>query len=286
MTGLLGFLIVIVIVIVIRQLSFSKAPARAVIDLPDFAAIANARARAKSRADWSGYSKISGEIAKLKQGWSLEERYFSKKPIAEFEQKISEESLLTQTSQIKQLFAEEETFRKTALAKSVALYRQKLQLEAERELEIKTAGLTNSFANEVGHQELDLKNVVEDYHAKLVNDYQVTLANLQLQLLLVDLSGDVKDPAGEKQKIQNQIEKIHQEMGDKVTVKQRQLAAGLEEFKQQRLLALNLEIAGLKVQLAATVEAELENYYKQLEADFNKWRQQRAREIQMVIDLR
>jgi hypothetical protein len=250
-----------------------------VIDLPDYAAN-------MKRADWNEYTKVGQAMGELVNGWAHPQSLLSKEQISKFEQKISEESLGIQTSQIKLLFAEEEAFRKTDLDKTLELYQSKLNQEMERELDLETVRLKIDYQKEVTNRESNIKNAIAKYNGELIAEYQVTLANLQLQLLLVDLSNRVKEPTLEKQKIQDQIDKIHQEMYDKVSIRQRQLSEELVQYKRQRQMTLDSEINGIRTQLAQKAESALNKYRNLLEADFYQWRQQRQQDIQMVINLR
>jgi hypothetical protein len=248
-------------------------------DLPDYAV--NLK-----RADWNEYTQIGQAVSKLTKGWIYSPNSLSDKQLITFDQKISKESLSVQTTQIKLLFTEEEAFRKADLDKALESYRSKLNLEMERELEEQTNRLKKNFQKEVTNQELALKNAIAKYNDELAAQYQVTLANLQLQLLLVDLSSRIKEPELEKQRIQEQIDSIHQEMYDKISIRQQQLGEELVQYKKQRQMLLDSEIASIRKQLINTTESALNQYRKSLEADFYQWRQQRQQDIQMVINLR
>lgn len=273
--GLLGMLGIILIWQGYRFLNLKPS----VNDLPDYAAN-------MKRADWNEYTKIGQTMSELTKGWAYSKSALSDKQIRTFEQKISEESLGAQTAQIKQLFDEEEAFRKAGLDKTLELYRNKLHLEMERELNDEIVRLKSHYQKELTKQEFNNKKAIDQYNEELVAKHQITLANLQLQLLLVDLSNHVKEPALEKQKIQRQIDKIHQEMYDKLSIRQQQLSEKLAQAKKQNQMLLDAEIAGIRNQLAKTAENALNNYCKLLEADFHQWRQQRQQDIQMVINLR
>lgn len=251
-----------------------------VTDLPDYAANLE-------RADWNEYAKISGAMSELTGGWVYPKSSSQKKEkISIFQQKIAEESLSAQTNQIKLLFTEEEAFRKAELENALELYRNKLHLEMERELQEQTIRIKTNFEKEVTVRELAIKNTVTQYNEEMAAKYQVTLANLQLQLLLIDLSNRIKEPALEKQRIQGQIDKVHQEMYDKISIRQQQLSEELAQYKKQRQISLDSEIAGIRNKLANTAESAFNKYRERLEADFYQWQQQRQQDIEMVIDLR
>ena len=152
----------------------------AAIDLPNYATD-------MKRVDWNEYSKIGQAVSELTSRWKSPNSSFSNQPIRNFEQKISKESLEAQTGQIKHFFAEEEAFRKADLEKSLEKYRYKLDLEMARELDVETNRLRARYQKQALQRELNLKNAVSKYNDELDAEYQVILANLQLQLLIVDL---------------------------------------------------------------------------------------------------
>jgi hypothetical protein len=249
------------------------------IDLPDYAANL-------MQVDWNGYTQIGREVSELTKQWLPAKSMVAGAEFGWFEQKISEESLSAQTTQIKQFFTEEESFRKADLEKDLDMYRNQLNLEMVQELDVETIRLKTRYQREFNRRERDIKDAITKYNDELLAGYQVTLANLQLQLLLVDLSNRINDPAVEKRKIQDQIDKIHQEMNDKLTSRQRQLSEELAQYKKQHQTALDLEIAGIRDRLAKSAESAISKYRNLLETDFNQWRQQRQQDIQMVINLR
>lgn len=273
--GLLGLLGITLIWQGFRFVNFGSS----VADLPDYAAT-------MKRADWNEYTKIGQAMGEIMKGWDHPQNPLLKEQTSQFELKITEESLETQTSQIKQLFAEEEAFRKADLDKTLGLYRNKLNQEMEREIDLRTFRLKTDYQKEITNREFNIKNSIAKYNEELKSEYQVTLANLQLQLLLVDLSNRVKEPTLEKQKIQGQIDKIHQEMYDKISMRQQELTEELAQYKKQRMMTLDSEIKGIRTQSAQSVESALSKYRNLLEADFYQWRQQRQQDIQMVINLR
>lgn len=258
-----------------RQLNLEPSTA----DLPDYAT------RMK-RADWSEYTNIGRALSELTKGWTFPNPSFSDELIRDFEQRISKESIEAQTGRIKMLFAEEEAFRKADLEKSLEAYRYKLNQETARELDIKLNHLQTKYQKEISNFEQNYKKIISEYNEELDAKYQVTLANLQLQLLLIDLSTRIKDPQLEKQKIQDRIDKIHQEMNDKLTIRQRQLHEELDQYKKQSRLSLDAEIAIIRDQLTQAAEITFNKYRNLLEADFYEWREQRKQDIQMVINLR
>jgi hypothetical protein len=271
--GLLGL-------VVIWQVYGTIIIERSTADLPDYSRILD------SNANWDQYQKLNLKVAALRNGWFQKNNTASEQRIAEFEQKISGESLTAQTAQIRLIFFEEKSFRENELNESIKLYQTKLYQELELEIAVKTASLKSIYDKEVNSKELEVRNALGKYNQDLAKEYQLTFTNLHLQLLLVDLSNSQKDPVVEKKRIQSQIDKIHREMYDKISIRQRQLFAEFDDFKKQRKTVLNLELGKLRNQLEASAAEELRKYRQALEQGFQNWIEQRKQETETAIDLR
>ncbi len=247
--------------------------------LPDYAAIVS------HRANWTQYQKITEGLDTLDKDWFRNHRNW-KPPNDQFEQQIARESLSSQTSQIKSMFVGEETFRRIGLEEALKLFNTQLHQDIEQRISIKSGVLRKKLDEDLGFKGREHEKAMADYNQELVNDYQVTLTNLQLQLLLTDLFNNTKDPVEEKKRIQNQINHIHQEMHEKISIRQQQLNAELEVYKKQRQKETESELEMLRGQWEAYAVEELRKYGQTLEEGFQNWLEQRQRETQSAIDQR
>ncbi len=273
------FLLGILGIVVIRQVYNVILTGHNIADLPDYSRILD------SNANWGQYQKLNLGIAAFKKGWSLSNDNVSEQRIAEFEQKMSEESLMTQSAQIRQIYLEEKGFRENEQNEAFKLYQTRLYQELELDIAVKTAGLKSRFDKEINTKELEVRNAFEKYNRDLEQEYRLTLANLQFQLLLVDLSGSQEEPV-EKKKIQSQIDQIHQEMHDKIEIQRRQLSSEYDDFKKKRQIVLNFELEKLRNQSGASTAEELAKYRQALEQGFQNWLGRRKLETEAAVKLR
>lgn len=249
-------------------------------DFPDYATIK------QSNSSWSKYSKLSQVVTDLGAGWLNKDTNSFGEPVAKFGQKITGTSLAIQIDQIHAMFQEEKSFHENELSQSQKLYREKFQQEMAQEFAVKATAFKNLFDKDIKARELETQDSVTKFKSTILNEYQVELANLQLQLLLVDLSKNQKDPVLETQRIQSRIDFIHRDMQNKISMKQRQLLLELQEYQNQRQAVLNSELIKLRSELETIYVQQFNEYEIISKISFDNWLQQRRHQIQRAIDIR
>ena len=238
---------------------------------------------------WKSYLEIGKNFEKLEQNLAPQD---SKPDVAATGHPVNDsdnldlEAIDNQTGQIEGILKEEKDFKLLMLNNNVRAYESKLSEDKERRLKEKSSVLNHAADVLVKNKEKEIAAFYESYDRELRAKYQDVLCNLQLQLSVVDLMDVQKDQDHKKQQLQTEINRIHQEISEKLKSRRQELNKELIVFKTARLNENESELNKFKVELETNFEFELSRYKEKQREEFDVWHLNREKEVAAALKLR
>lgn len=240
----------------------------------------------KVHPDWTKYQELQKEILKLDEKWK-QNSGLPKSNNNDSENGIaSNEAVGRQINGIEQMFKDEIAQKLDNLNQNLRDYSENLRNQMNSQLNEKVNLLNGQLKNEIQNKLSQMEKQLKDYRSLVNSEYQIRLANLQLQLATADLSSNKDDALSEKNKIQSEITGIRNEIDQKTTLEEQRLQKEAENYREIRNKEILLEIDQLKAELEKQYQTALAVYRQRLEADFNKWRTYRETNLKSAIELR
>lgn len=239
----------------------------------------------KEHPDWRKYLQLNTELKKLCQKWGVKNQSSAKKG-----EHVSASGLFpelqSQEGAIEEIYKEESQLKLENLNKSIQEYTQTKTRQVNQALNEEFRRINFRLNNDIQIKTQTNEAEFKAYCNELQNEYQLTLANLQLSLSLLDISPNSDQNKAEKEKLQTEIKQIQTEIALKKTVKKKTLDEKLKQWIEKRKEEAKQEFERFKTNQEQKLEAEILAYRKKLEKDFSDWQQRHKDELDSTKKLR
>jgi hypothetical protein len=242
------------------------------------------QAALKKHPNWERYLELQDQIEKLHRKWN------NKNPVAKDNSGNSGSANITelskQVNEIEQIFMDESRLKLDNLNNTIREYVRNRTEQLNVILQERFNSINNQLNKELQSLSKDNESKLQAYLNELQSDNQVMLSNLQLQLSLLDISGDPEKVKTEKVRIQNQIAGLTKEIEQKRAAREEQLRNDFKIYVEDRKKAAAKEFEQFKAEKENQVKADILVYRQKMEAEYLNWKANREQKVDSAKKVR
>lgn len=237
------------------------------------------------KPDWHSYIELENVFIEMRRNWSdfgIKKKVDNGLELNEFVQTEFDRQII----KIKDIFSAEEDLKLAGLDQAFLEYAKKRRQTLDDFFQKRSININETLERELRQKEIETDQQILRYQYELEAEQRLSLVNLQLQLVIADLSTDRKGVSDGKETIQAKITAIKQAITQKVVLKKELLSKQLLAYEKQRRNKAGTELANLKISLETEFENDLTAYQAKLALNFNDWRQNQAPKFAKAIEIR
>jgi hypothetical protein len=238
----------------------------------------------KNHPNWDRYLELQTQIDKLRRKWNSKNAAAQDAATDSGSNNIKE--LNKQVNEIEQIYIDESRLKLDNLNNTIKEYVQNRTAQLTAILKERFNNINNQLTKELQNQAQDNETKLQAYLNQLQNDNQVALANLQLQLSLLDISGDSVRTKIEKTKIQKEIDSIKQAIEQKKVDREAALQAEFQVYADNKKKEASAEFGQFKAEKEGQVQADILAYRQKLEHNYLNWKTVREQKLDSARKLR
>jgi DNA repair exonuclease SbcCD ATPase subunit len=278
---LIGIIIILGLGCGIFYLKIAAVPAKSVV-----LARVDLQAVLEKHPNWDRYRQLQDQIDKLHRKWNNKNSAAkdNENIVNSGSENIAE--LYKQVNEIEQIYQDESRLKLDNLNNTIKGYVQNRTEQLNAALKERLNSINNQLNKELQNLAKNNEAKAQAYINELQVDYQVKLSNLQLQLSLLDISGDPRKVKTEKNRIQNEIMQIKQEMGQKRAARESQLQKEFQAYAEECKKAAGKEFEQFKSEKETQVREEIAAYRQKLEGEYLVWRTNREQKVESAKKIR
>jgi hypothetical protein len=238
----------------------------------------------KKHPNWKRYLELQDQIDKLHRKWN------TKNPVAPNNAANSAapniDELYKQVNEIEQIYMDENRLKLSNLNNTIKEYVQNRTVQLKAILKERFNSINNRLKNDIQNYSKENETKLQAYLNQLRNENQVTLSNLQLQLSLLDISGDSSKTKLEKARIQEEISLIKKEITQKQAAREAVLQAELQAYAKKQKETADQDFAEFRAERETQVKEDILIYRQRLENEYNDWKTQREQKLDSAKKIR
>jgi hypothetical protein len=234
--------------------------------------------------NWARYRELQGQIDKLRRKWNTKNPAALNNGANSDAANIAE--LYKQVDEIEQIYLDESRLKLSNLNNTIKEYAQNRTEQLTVILQERFESINNRLKSDLQNCSKENETKLQTYLNQLQKENQVALSNLQLQLSLLDLSGDPLKIKWEKARIQEEISRIKKEIEQKRSAREAAMQAELQTYATKQKETAAQEFAEFKAERETQVKEDIAAYRRRLENEYNEWKTKREQKLDSAKKIR